>query len=245
VTIQPSTLADMASRMYPNQTPDAGAQSPAAPAAEPPAPPVGRFEASHPIDLAARMYPGMVPGPGAQSPVAEGQPAKTEPAAPDAAATPAALQIPDEVRELRDADMGRRVYGVKGVFDASLPDDIYADDEGLAPDVKPVVVNELREIAADVGATNADVMSFRRVANSLTQAPTSEQRTAWHDQIVQQLNEQYGDTAAQALADAAKFARRDPRLAAMLAHNGLGDHPEIVLQFARLAREARRAGKLK
>jgi len=231
----------MAARMYPSM-----AQSPApAPAVATPASnpdtPASPHQQSHPLDLAQRMYPDETAH--KTEDAAKAEPGATD--APDATPAPVTLEIPAEIQELRDADTARRLYGVKTAFATALPDDLYATDEGLAPEVKPVVVQELREIAADIGATNSDVMTVRRVANSLTQPPTADQRAAWHDQIAEQLNAQYGTSAARALADAAKFARRDPRVARMLAHNGLGDHPEVVLQFARLAREARAAGKLK
>lgn len=245
-TVQPasSSFNDMAARMYPAMKPGPAPApwTPTEPApASTPVVAASPLPHSHPLDLAERVYLGEA-APKTED-LAEVEPAATD--GPDAKPSPVTVEVPVEIQELRDADAARRLYGVKTAFATALPDDLYAADEGLAPDVRPVVVNELREIAADVGATNADVMTFRRVANSLTQSPTAEQRAAWHDQIAEQLNAQYGTSAAQALADAAKFARRDPRVARMLAHNGLGDHPEVVLQFARLAREARAAGKLK
>lgn len=79
----------------------------------------------------------------------------------------------------------------------------------------------------------------------MSEAPSEETRTQWRDQAVQRLNETYGKDAKQALADAAKFVQADPRRARMLDHNGAGDHPDAVLLFARLARQARVQGKLK
>jgi len=152
------------------------------------------------------------------------------------------LPIPDHIKTMRSEDATRKLYDPVKTFQVALPDTALAETK-LTPTEQKAVVQEWRHMAADLGMTNKDLLSFKDVVTTFKE-PTPEVKAEWHDKAVQELNDTYGDGAKAALRDAAKLAQRDPRMAKMLA-TGLGDHPTIIVQFARLARQERVAGRLK
>lgn len=223
---------------------------------------------------AASLYPSMpqpaaaseaAPPQGAAAPAApthymteidEPEPVKLEASTPEEKAetlyaTPevAEIEIPEAIKAERAADSTRGLYDPAKTFGDTInertvfPDPVAA--EQIAPELQRAVVKELAEMATDVGMNNGDVRTMQTVFSNVTEAPTEEARVQWREQAVQRLNETYGKDAAQALRGAAKFVQADPRRARMLDHNGAGDHPDAVLLFARLARQARLQGRLK
>jgi hypothetical protein len=222
---------ELAASIYPNQV-----QSTTAP---PPKPvpvvqPKGITESRTVDELGAAMY-GKPPA--APAPAESAKPADT-PAPPKA-------EVPKEIQELRDQDSARRLYTPQATYRDALPDNLLAEAPDLPAEVQSAVVAEFREMAADFQASTQDVAEVRRAINSVTAPPSTEQRAQWHDEIVERLNAEYGTGAKQALRDAHKLIARDARMVKILNHNGVGDHPDLVLKFARLARTARLNGKLK
>lgn len=223
---------------------------------------------------AASLYPSMsqpaaaseaTPPQGAAAPAApthymqeivEPEPVKLEASTPEERAATlyaepevAEIQIPDDIKAERAADPTRGLYDPAKTFGDTINERTLFSDpvaaEQIAPEVQRAVVKELAEMATDVGMNNGDVRTLQVVFRHVSEAPTEETRVQWREQAVQRLNETYGKDAKQALADAAKFVKADPRRARMLEHNGAGDHPDAVLLFARLARQARLQGRLK
>lgn len=181
-----------------------------------------QLKASTPEELAAALYP--------EKPIAE-------------------VEVPEHIQELRKADPLRAMYTPEKHFGDVINERVmFPEVEGapqIAPEVRAAVVREMANIAADVGMTNADVRTFTTIGAMCKEAPTPEQRAQWHAQTIDQLKRTYGRDAAQALQDAQTIAMRDPRLVKMLEAKGMGDHPDAVMVFARLGRQARLAGKLK
>lgn len=161
----------------------------------------------------------------------------------------AEIQIPDSIKAEREADPARMLYDPAMAFGETINESTLFSDpvaaEQIAPEMQRAVVKELANMAADVGMDNGDVRTLQTVFRHVSEAPSEETRTQWRAQAQQRLSETYGKDAKQALADAAKFVQADPRRARMLEHNGAGDHPDAVLLFARLARQARMQGRLK
>lgn len=220
-----------ATSLYPSMQPPAAPEAPPPPAAGVSAPhymqdivepePV-KLEASTPEEKAATLY--------AKPEVAE-------------------IEIPDSIKAEREADPLRAMYAPEKQFGDTINERTVFDDKEAAkqftPEVQRAAVKELANMAADVGMTNGDVNTFVTVLRNTREAPSEETRTQWREQAVQRLNETYGKEAKQALADATKFVQADPRRARMLEAKGAGDHPDAVLLFAKLARQARTAGRLK
>lgn len=218
---------------------------------------------------ASSLYPSMAqPAAAAEAPppqaaaapahymqeIAAPEPAKLEASTPEEKAEtlyakPEAveLQIPDNIAELRKGDDLRGMYPPEKQFVDVINDRMFeGETEPVAPAVQAALVKEVANIAADLGMTAADVRSMRTVGQVCnTTPPNDETRMQWREQAVQRLNETYGKDATQAYRDAITFAQRDPRVMQVLNEGGRGDHPDTVLLFAKLARQARTAGKLK
>lgn len=155
--------------------------------------------------------------------------------------------VPAEVQELRD-DVARRMYSAQDTFRDAIPD---ADEaqraelaaQGITPEAGRKATAELREIAADLDMSPADVAKVRQRATLVreTQPDVIAQREA----TVDALNREFGNDAKQAWRDARALVARDPRVGRMIEAMGVGDDPEVVLMIARVARAQRVAGKLK
>lgn len=189
--------------------------------------------------------------PAADAPVAQPPEPETMPAA-DAAGVlygdppTVELDIPDEIRALREADRNRLLYEPAKHFSGVINDRTVELPDDMPQAVKAAALAEVANMAADLGMSPQDVEALRVVGVACNAAPPGhEQRAAWQEEAVDRLNRQYGQGAAQAYRDAAAFAQRDPRVMAMLNEGGRGDHPDTVMIFARLARQARQAGRLK
>jgi len=182
------------------------------------------------------------------APVVETKPADVQQALYGKAEEPPAVEVPENIRAMREADGTRQMYSPQGTYASVLPDDLWAGDEAAKTIPEPVqraALAELREMAADVAMSNDDVRAMQSIARQITEEPTEADRVTWREQAVTRLNESYGTGAAQAFRDARAFIAQDPRRAKILDAKGLGDHPDTVLMVARLARQARIQGKLK
>lgn len=172
-------------------------------------------------------------------------------------------ELPAGIKELREGDAARKLYSAEsnlaGVnLEAALA--IPAEQhEALKDQLKgtpfenatpaeltAAMAAEFREMSADLGASPADLSEFMTLAGQMHATPPDEKTIArWHDTIGNQLRATYGDEAPQMLDLARQLAQRDPRVARMLDHTGLGNHPDVVMKFARLALSEKLAGRLK
>lgn len=159
-----------------------------------------------------------------------------------------AVEVPENIKAMREADGARQMYSPQGTYASVLPDDMMTADEAVKHIPEPVqraAISELREMAADVAMSSDDVRALQSIARQIPSTPTEAERAAWRSQAVARLSETYGDQANQVLQDARAFIAQDPRRARLLNAKALGDHPDTVLMVARLARQARIQGKLK
>lgn len=172
-----------------------------------------------------------------RSPIFDGQPEEAP-----------AVEVPESIKAMREADGLRQMYSPQGTYASVLPDDMMTADEAVKHIPEPVqraAISELREMAADVAMSSDDVRALQSIARQIPSTPTEAERAAWRSQAVARLSETYGDQANQVLQDARAFIAQDPRRARLLNAKALGDHPDTVLMVARLARQARIQGKLK
>ena len=195
----------------------------------------------------AAMYPSMVTQPAGDVPT-------DERASPEAAAeAAAALVLPSmrpvelppeelslEVQALRDLEPARKMFSDTSVYGAALE----AVTHDLEPEAKAVALREWSGILADHEIPSVEAKSLVGLAAGHA-FPTEDQSVRWETTATDSLKREFGDGAAAALADARLLVSRDPRLAKFLDETGLGDHPELVLKAARIAREQIASGKLK
>ncbi|WP_316884056.1 hypothetical protein [Ralstonia flatus] len=153
---------------------------------------------------------------------------------------------PDNVKALRSADVTRKLYSPQTTYAdvdfesaiASLPD--------LSDDVRAAAAREYREMVADLGATTSEAQQLLSHAEHAAKNPPSEEQASeWRAQATRQLVQAYGKEATQVLADAQQLVSRDPRIAKVLEVSRIGDRPETVMLFARLAQQERKKGRLR
>lgn len=187
------------------------------------------------------------PVPSTTQPATDAAPVETtkvDDTIPPVAITPEAMReaiekaIPDTVKEQR-ADPARMLFNdAQTIFKEAIPADAF-NVEGLDTDMQTALVEEVREMAADIGLEAQDIPD---IAAALANPPTTEAEIiSSRESAVELLNREYGPKAAAALNLARAFMRADPRRAAMLAP--AGDNPQVVLKICRLAQQARAAGK--
>lgn len=188
---------------------------------------------------ASQMYPSMAqedPPSGAGDTLLDGgQPAARTVPAHDPS-------VPAHIRQLRDTDdPANRIYKPETMITA-IPDDLF-DDQDLPADTRRAAVHEVRRMIVDLGMGNLDVqeMMSRSAALKANPVPVEQLRRETNKLMART----FGEDADQALSDAKKLARRDPRTARMLEKWGLGDDPETILKFAQQARRERNRGRLK
>lgn len=233
------TLDELGAALY------GGGGAPPAPA-EPPAQPADsaprlRTEA----ELGEALYGKPAPAPELRPPsdeppqprtfeqIAEAHYQKDEPVPLDPA--------PPAVEQLRD-DVARRMYPAQVTFAEVAPDTDFKA-QGIEPETGRKAMAEMREMFADLELAPQDVQSLRRRAERLRDAPIG--ATAQQQAANEALNREFGPAAAQALQVARLLVARDPRVAKLIDHMGLGDDPETVVMLARKARSQILAGKLR
>jgi hypothetical protein len=153
--------------------------------------------------------------------------------------------VPPHIAELRKADADRAFFTEPPVSASAVASYLEAA-KGHVPDEQiAAAALELREIAADLDFTDADVTHVLDLARAARSEPlTPELHERWHQQAADALQRQYGTDAPRALDLARQLAKRDPRVLRMLNESGLGSHPDVVLRFAEKARALQARGRL-
>ncbi len=142
---------------------------------------------------------------------------------------------------MRDQDGPRRLYSPQNTYADPIPDALFDHVVEIAEPVRAAVVNELREISADLGLSVSDVANIRTRAAYLHKNPQDageQQKEARHV-----LKAAFGD-ADRALQDARALAARDPRVRNLIHTMGLGNDPETLVMLTYAARRQRNAGRL-
>lgn len=169
----------------------------------------------------------------------EAKPADAKPA--DATTTDAKAQLPDAIRELRD-DPLRRMFSPQGTF-ASVPLEDAMKHLPLDGETKAAEVAEWREQFEDFGASPQDARELVDAARRFVAEPMTPQRDMANvNSAIDAMNREFGNDAADALADAQAMVRRDSRLVKILESSRLGNDPTVVVKLARLARSQRQRG---
>lgn len=180
------------------------------------------------------------PGQQAEAPTERAGEAQPAEQAPDPVV--AAFAAPDNIRELREADLARRMFSPQKSLADAIPDPDPLE-AGDALEQHKAIAAELREMAADAGIGTLDIPEFKAAAREARTA-TPEQRAGWRGQASAALRQQYGKEAEAVLNDARRLVARDPRAGMVLDAMGVGDHPRVVMKLAELARRERLAGRL-
>jgi hypothetical protein len=234
-------MTDAASILYPSSTPAAPAPAPTAahdaasilygPAPAPPAAP-----AAEP----AAPTPTPTPTPAADADAAEAEVKPADDAA--AKAEPLKIEVPENIRALREASATASDVLYANTIDPAIGG-MFSDVEQLTLPERKAAAAELSRMARDVGLDHDDVAGLVSRAPSV-RSLTPEQVTQNQAEAARLLRDEFGDRAQQALADAVKLATRDPRTKGILERSGLGNDPQTILKFARLAVRERNSGRL-
>jgi hypothetical protein len=176
---------------------------------------------------------GTPPANQAQQAAPTDQPAPTD--------TVPVIEIPAGIAELREQDGPRHLFTPQKTYAESIPDAMFDSVVELPQPVRTAVVNELREISADLGLSVSDVANVRTRAAYLHKNPQDpgEQRR----EAVRQLQSAFGN-ADRALQDARALVTRDPRVGRLIHTMGLGNDPETLVMLTYAARRQRNAGRL-
>lgn len=142
------------------------------------------------------------------------------------------IPVPKNIADLREADQNRKLYSPQNAYADALPNNLFDNAEGASDAQKAAAVAELREMAHDVGYQLQDVREFMILMNQ--PPPDAKTVEAWKAEAAKRLGEVYGAGASKALAAAQALVARDPRVAYELQATGLGNHPDVILKFARL-----------
>lgn len=97
--------------------------------------------------------------------------------------------------------------------------------------------------AQGISSTDAEFISEVAIAAEAS-PPTGEALNDWRAAAYDTLRTDWGDTAAQVLADARALVAADKQLHDYLDRTGLGNHPHVVRVVANRARQMRLQGKL-
>lgn len=158
--------------------------------------------------------------------------------------------IPGEIRELRENDRGRRMFSPQKTYEYDVPDDLLnleeAGDDDTPAEMKAAAVAELREMAADMSMSGADVRMLIGRARAAAANPAQDE-AAERSQASQQLAADLGSAKAaqQALADAKQLLDRDPRMRQLVLSLGMGNDVQTIKTLAELARRERASGRLR
>lgn len=176
--------------------------------------------------------PAARPVDAAQTP-AEAKPATETPTTPG--------ELPDAIRELRDAPL-RRLYTAEKTY-SGIPLESAMESSTAAPEVKAMVARETREWLADFGASTDDAQQIIDAASRFSAEPMTPERDAANtNDAIGALNREFGTDATSALKAAQQMVLRDPRLARALDESRLGNCPALVVKLAYLARSAKMRG---
>lgn len=172
----------------------------------------------------------------------QGQPS-AQPSTPAASTNesdaPVHVDVPADILAERSADHARRMYDPQKTYWSALRD-LDQPVEGLDPKIAKAVRVEAAEMMADATMSAAEAESFATTLRRWSRNPPSdEQRQSWRVDAAQRLHELYGKDAQRELNRATAWLKRDPRRVKLMEHNGLGDHPSLILLAVEIARRAR------
>lgn len=159
--------------------------------------------------------------------------------------------IPEEVRELRENDRGRKMFSPQKTYEFDIPDDLLQVQDETPDDIpaeaKAAAVAELREMAADMSMSGADARLLISRARASAEATPVQDVEAAREQASKQLAKELGSeqAAKQALADAKALLARDPRMRTLVLTLGMGNDVQTIRTLAELARRERAKGRLK
>jgi hypothetical protein len=140
------------------------------------------------------------------------------------------IEVPQEIYDLRNSQE-RLLFSAQAEHAQAILDKDFASPD-LAPELQQAVAAEAREILADLGLSRSEGLELRSAIVNHDPAVPSAQ--AW-DSMTALLNREFGMNATEAFDRARALVQRDPRVEQILAANGLGNNPKIVLQIARAA----------
>lgn len=217
--------------------------------------------------IAARLYgdtPTVTPqaAPEAEAPVPATLPAETpeeasapSPEAPEAPETSeladGAVYIPDHIAEMRKQNRSPEdlLYGDRAAPEIAAMFRADADEvalSGISADTLAAVQVEASRMVSDLGLSSEDVSAFTTLGRALRRAPPSDETiTGWQTEAHKALTDSYCEGAGKALDAAKQLAQRDPRVMQILETTGLGNHPQVILAFAKSALDQRHRGRLK
>lgn len=232
----------------------------APPPADNAAPPPTMLTGQHakPETTADRFFPTMKADepqgeeakPPAQPAQPKAQPAEGEQPKPDGDDNDDESGIPSEIRELRENDRGRRMFSPQKTYEYDVPNDLLnleeVGDDDTPAEMKAAAVAELREMAADMSMSGADVRMLIGRARAAAANP-AQNEAAERSQASQQLAADLGSAQAaqQALADAKQLLDRDPRMRQLVLSLGMGNDVQTIKTLADLARRERARGRLR
>lgn len=149
--------------------------------------------------------------------------------------------VSDEVQAIRDTQE-RRMFNAQDMLKDAIKDTEFANAE-VDPEVVQRGIVEVREIAADLGLSRAEIQTLKdRTAAYRSQPVPPEQQV---DATIAALNREFGTDARQALMDARALVARDPRVGRIIEALGVGNDPQVVVMLAKQARSQIAAGHLR
>lgn len=153
--------------------------------------------------------------------------------------------VPEAIRQLRN-DPARRMFSA----DSRYPDVVVA----VAPDGADKQVHRLvnatnseyREILADMDCTNAEAKEFTGMLAKAAQnpPPTPEQKAQQAQMTYAQLHAEYGTKYLEAIGDAMRLAKRDPRVWNLVVTSHLESFPDMVKWLCKKAKSEKSKGRL-
>lgn len=156
-------------------------------------------------------------------------------------------QVPPVVRDLREQDDARKMFSPQNDYRDSGLEDALAGVAEVADDVKAAAAAEYREIFADNGLNTTEARDVVSLARELVANPPDETtQQTWQADGWKDLVRTYGGEkgATEALELAKRLVMRDPRVAQLLDHTRLGNHPRIIKLMVEKARSERSRGRL-
>jgi len=170
------------------------------------------------------------------------EPAEEQPEAAPVDSVPPQVDVPDTIKQLREADTTRKLYDPQKTYAQAIKADMFSGDENINPAVRDAGVAELREVAADLGLGVTDVAELHNRAGIVKTEGLAPEVAI--DRCVDRFNEVFGQDAAQAYRDARALVARDPRVGALLDGWGLSSDAQTAVMLARIARREKMEGRL-
>jgi hypothetical protein len=171
----------------------------------------------------------------------------------------AAAPAPAPASPEADGEMAEALYGATTptAAEAGLPvagPDPWAEAEraavqtaaGVALVPAEEVAAGLREVAPlfeEYGVRGDEAAVLARIGTAAILQPPDDARLGqWEADATDALRREFGAEAPRALADAQRLVASDRKLHDLLHSTGLGSHPQVVVQIAKVATARRKAG---